>query len=302
MKIACFYDNQGTFIKPILDHWAAIGHEVKSCPYYDPSWVGWADVTFFEWVDSNIQKASREKPAKGRIIARCIDVDAYAKHPGAVDWGWVDDLVFIADHIKDWVLDWANVTPNVKVHHIPCGIDLDKFTFKERSHGLNLAFVGRLWIGKNVGMALQVLLALRNATGDDYKLFIRGDGWHPNWWEYYCKHFIEDNGLQNSVIIEGEVPSIDEWLEDKNYIITPSYKEAFSYVTGEAAAKGIKPLVGNFWGSSDIWPREWIFNTETEAVDMVLWGDYDSSSYRGVIEECYPLKRQLERFDNLISS
>jgi glycosyltransferase involved in cell wall biosynthesis len=126
--------------------------------------------------------------------------------------------------------------------------------------------------------------------GPGYRLHLLGTRNTEKWLHAYLDHMVDELGLD---VTETErVDDVDAWLEDKDYHVLASAKESFSYATAEAAAKGIKPLVHNFYQARDIWPDGWIWNTVDEAVDMIR-GDYDSAGYRRYIEEHYSLDRMM---------
>jgi len=304
MKICVSDACNGKFSKDIVNHWRALGHEVKTSIYPEYDRIAESDLVWFDWVDNSLIKMSREKPPKrGRIIARLFDIDYYANHYGAVDWEWVNDLIFINDRIMNLTMKKQKFPPHLKIHRIDCGINLDRFTFKSKPLGRHIAFVGRLWIGKNVAMALRILATLRKeyqmTWQDDWHITILGSGWHPNWYEDYCKNLVKVLEIEDAITWIGHVPDVNEFLEDKDYLLLTSFKEAFSYVVGESLAKGIKAIIHAFPDAEKIWPKELIFSTEEEAVMRFHEGCHPIR-YRKFIEERYPLKKQLEAFDKIL--
>jgi hypothetical protein len=124
--------------------------------------------------------------------------------------------------------------------------------------------------------------------GPEYRLHLLGTRNTEKWLHAYLDHIKDELGLD---VTETErVDDVNTWLEDKDYHVLASAKESFSYATAEAAAKGIKPLVHNFYRARDVWPDRWIWNTVDEAVDMIH-GDYKSEEYRCYVEEHYTLDR-----------
>jgi glycosyltransferase involved in cell wall biosynthesis len=95
---------------------------------------------------------------------------------------------------------------------------------------------------------------------------------------------------------------MNDYFEDMDYILNPSLKEAFSYVTAEAMAKGIKPILHNWLGAGDTWRENWLYLTPDEAVDMILSGytEKESKNYRKYIEERYDARRMCREVDELL--
>lgn len=298
MNICVFDACNGKFSSGIVNHWKAQGHEVKTAIYPEPDWIKESDVAWFDWVDNSLIKTSNEfRPQKKRIIARLFDVDYYAGHYGAVDWTYVDDLIFINDRIQKLVMEKITLPSNVHVHNIKCGIDLDKFTLRKQPvNNKHLVWIGRYWIAKNLAGALQVYKTLVKHD-HEWRMTVLGERPDPKWWEDYLNQLIEE---VPGVTYVKHVPDVSAFLEDKSHLILTSFKEAFSYVTGEAMAKGIKPVINNFPSAKDIWPKKFVYTTEEDAVNMLLDDSYNPTEYRDFIETNYSLKKQLNHFDRLL--
>lgn len=285
MNIYIVDNCHGKFSGVLKDAWIKAGHEVTlfhcfHLPYYEK-----ADVVYFDFVDSNAQWYSTylDKPSNKTIVARCVDIDAYQGHPGAVDWKKFDGLIFIAKHIQEYCNKTCPVVADVKQYLVRCGVDTSKFSMSPRmAHSelqdttrypeLNIAWVGRLWIGKNFAGVLDICYLLKK-RGINFKLNVRADTADPRWWEEYYEYKIRDMGLENNIVYHDYVEDMNLWLDGMDFAVVSSFKEAFSYATAEAASKGIQPLIHNCMGMRDIWPEKWIYNTPDEAVELILNGD-----------------------------
>jgi hypothetical protein len=135
--------------------------------------------------------------------------------------------------------------------------------------------------------------------GPGYKLHLLGTRNTEKWLHAYLDHIKDELGLD---VTETErVDDVDAWLEGMDYHVLASFKESFSYATAEAAAKGIKPLVHNFWRARDIWPDEWIWDTLDGAMEM-FGGEYESRLYRRYVEEHYSLGRMMTGLNRAIGT
>lgn len=277
------------FIGPILDWWREAGHEVKYELGYNPEIHEWADVYFVDVCDNNAKVASQNRFPGSRLVIRVIDIEAWAGQPAAVNWDNVDACIFGAQHIWELVESYVQFPNGLELWHIPFGIDVDKWTFVEdRWNRRDVAWIGRPWIAKGLNVAIQIMMGLSSewtlhCLMDDFK--------RRDWYGAYIHHIIEESNL--NVEITKSVKSVDEWLDGKDYIIVSSVKEAFSYAAAEAMAKGIKPLIHNFWRASDIWPREFIWNSVDDALAMIHNMDYNSAKYRQFVAERYSLDRMM---------
>ena len=304
MKILIVDPWKEKFTKSIREHWTAQGHDVTTSIWWGPDLVSASDVCYFYAVENNLKRASneQEKPPNTRIIAEAVDADIYGGHWRKVNWDWVDGLVCMSKHMHDFMK--PKLPDTLPVHHVPGGVDLDKWTYRRNPvRNYNIAWVGRYWIAKNLFGALQVFRQLlRRDERNPWHLYVRSEGWSPNWWRAHCEAYVEANPIlqERVTFVEKWVPDLNEWLEDKAYILSTSFKEAFGYSIGEAAAKGIRPVLQFTKGIYDIWPAEWVFNTHVESeMHFLAACCYYPAQYRAVVAERYPLAQRLEMLDDI---
>ena len=314
MKICVFDPWKYKFSQPIIDHWKEQGHDVRQTLYCDPEWIKWSDVSYFESIDNNLIAWNREmeptpwrnaRPQK-KAIARGIDIDLWMRLPLGVDWTMVNDLILIQPWMEQVMRAYLGDTVLPPITVIPCGVDVNKFTYKERINpGFHLAYVGNLWEIKNPARAIEILYALvKKNPSLPWKLTIVGDT-QPlkNGSPYYLNHMqwlVEHYGLQDRVEFHTErIEDLVSFYHEIDYMIVTSYKEAFSYVTAEAMSCGVKPVIYHFWNADQIWPKELIYVTHEEAVDIIM-GEYHSRQYRDYVADKYPLSKMLESFDKLL--
>lgn len=301
MKIAVFDPYRGKFTQDMIDWWTAHGHEVKMEIYYNPEMVMWADVVWFDTCDNNLLSATNPNQAlkdewkytnrpgawdihemdlsNKKVIVRPIDIEVWQGH-FAYDnmWDVVDDVIFLAPHIqKIMMADSRPQAGKFKQHIIPCGVNLDRWTFKDRSDGFKIGVVAERWVSKGVDYVIQIAYKLKSIN-PKYRIYWLGKNNDYHWELSYLEDAIKRYKLP--IILEEEyVDGLDAWWEDKNYCLSASKKEAYGYNIAEAMAKGIKPIVHAFYGSEDIWPDMTWFGID-EAVDMITEMEYDSNSYR----------------------
>jgi len=281
-------------------HWEAQGHEVIRDRYFDPVKVDWADVSFFEFCTVGTQRASDPndelwknipQPLDKNIIVRAHDIDIWTGQTSIVKWNWVNNLVFVADHMKKECLRGIKIE-NTKVHMIPHGINTEKYTFRDKPRGNKIAWVGNINWPKNLSMALQVLL-----ENPEYELHVVG-GPYNMWHRAYIDGLVRRNNLK--FFYTDRVEDMNQFMEDKDFILVTSMKEAFSFVTGEAMSKGIKPLINHFYGAEDIWDPKYLFDKVSEVKEMLK--DSNPIEYRNFIEARYPLNKMLSAYDSIINN
>lgn len=301
MKIAMFDPYNGKFTDDMVAWWTEHGYEVKREPYYNPELVMWADIVYFYTCDNNLLSATNpdqalkdewkysnrpgawdmhEMDLSGKkIVVNPIDIEVWGgSHAHERMWDVVTHCIFVAPHIRDIAYaDSRMQSYTGKVTTIPYSVNPDRWTFKERERGFNIAVVAEVWESKGIDYVLQIAYKLKQID-ERYNITYVGRNQDYHWHQMYRKEFIENNNLPITFI--EWVDNLDEFLEDKNYLLHSSTKEAFSAVTSEAAAKGIKPVLHAFGGYKPLWGDSgWIWQSIDEAVEMITSNDYDSWYY-----------------------
>lgn len=325
MIITIYDPYVGKFTSDMQKWWEAQGHEVRRSTYYDPKLVEGSDVLWFETTDNNILSATNPSQAlladaanfkpwdlhehdlQGKkVIVRPIDIEVWQQHYWGARWDVVTDMIFIAPHIRNLVevelLDGYH--QDMRVHTIPCGVNLDRYSFKERRPGFDIAVVSERWISKGTDYILQIALKLQKID-PRYKIHWLGKWSETQWEQAYMTDFVERHKLNIEFTnVLSDDTTVDEFLEDKNYLLHGSHKEAFSYAMGEAAAKGIKVVGHRFYGADWLWGDSgFLWDSIDQAVDMITDQDnYDSPLYRRyLIDKGYTTDSMMSKIQEVIN-
>jgi len=289
-------------------HFLKTKYEVRTCYNNNnhdiESAVRWADIVWLEWANElTIELTNRSSLFdEKRVICRLHSYEALDGHARNIGWEKIDDLIFVAEHIKNIALQQVpNLLDRVKnVSVIPNGINLDKIVFKDRAEGTNLAYLGHINYKKG---PMLLLHAFRELVQVDkrYKLFIAGDFQDPRY-DLYFNQMIKEMNLTDNIQMDGWVEDVATWLEDKQYIVCTSVLEGHPVGLMEAMACGLKPLIHHYVGAKEIYPAKYIWNTIPEFITMVLDDNYNSLEYRQFIEYKYSLSNQLINIERVLSS
>jgi glycosyltransferase involved in cell wall biosynthesis len=303
-KIALLDSWKLKFAQPIKEHWESLGHTVLVNPLW--SEVSEADLIYFYQSDNQLVEFTTQKMThRGKVYAGVIDIEAWANQPQTADWSQVDGVTFIAEHIRDMVL--PHIAPPPKVSLIKPGINLEKYPLRppndtESRPVRRIAYVvgdKRIWDVKRFDIALMMLRDLLDSTKFIWQLHVLGSYSTHEQYNDYCQHLIENLQLENFVIWYERQESVSKWLDDKDFFLLPSTKEAFSYATAEAMAKGIKPILGN-WRSADVNWEPFYCKTIGQMFSKFLESDYDPRKYRQFIVDNYDEKRYLRQLDEFL--
>ncbi|GAB6189231.1 hypothetical protein JCM30566_09700 [Marinitoga arctica] len=262
--------------------------------------IDWADIVWFEWANEVAIIGSYYQKLIGKpAIIRLHSYESLSYYPTKINWNNIDKLILVADHIKDIIRSYIpNIENMVDIEIVHNGIKLDTIKFKKREKGFNIAWVAHISHKKNPPMMLQIIKKLVEKD-KRYKLHIAGD-FQDLRYEIYLKHMIKEMGLENNVIFYGWVDDMEEWWEDKNYLLSTSIHEGHPYNVIEGMAKGIKPIIHNYYGSKNQWPNDLIFNSVDEAANLVIETKYESEKYRDFIENNYYFKKMLNNIKKII--
>lgn len=299
MKIVIFDPYNKKFTADMIGWWQSQGHEVKFQQYYNPQLANeWADVIYFFTCDNNLLSATNPDQAlladganykpwslhdmdlsNKKIIVHPVDIEVWLGHFAYENmWDVINDVIFPAPHIQQIMMaDSRPQAGHFTQHIIPFGVNLDKWTFKERSKGFHIGVVAERWISKGVDYVIQIAIRLKDID-DRYKIYWLGKNNDYHWEREYLVDFIEREKLP--IILEEDfVEDLDTWWEGKDFVLHCSHKETFAYAVAEAMAKGIKPVFHRYYGAGATWPGL-TWTSIDEAINLITENAYDSNSYR----------------------
>ncbi|WP_082234760.1 glycosyltransferase [Halobacillus massiliensis] len=261
----------------------------------------WADICWFEWCDDlAIYGTKLSLSYEKKIIIRLHSYEAFTYNIHRINWHSVDRIIFVGQPIKDYVLSQIPHVNQNKAVVIENGVNLEKFTYKQREKGFNLAFVGYINYKKGPMLLLHAFKALHDRD-PRYKLFIAGANQDKRYTLYF-NQMLEEFGLTDAVIIEPWQNDVNQYLENKHYIISSSLFESQHMSVMEGMAKGLKPLVHNFYGAKLIYDPSFVWSSIDEFVEMVLSNEYSPVTYRNYIEQNYSLDSKVNKLNNLMGN
>ncbi|TFG50857.1 MAG: glycosyltransferase family 41 protein [Candidatus Brocadiia bacterium] len=262
--------------------------------------MNWSDISWFEWC-TNLAAIGSRMPKVCKNIVRLHRYEAYEEWPRKINWENIDTLITVGNNItKDTLF---NKVPNLRnmtrIVDIPNGIDLDKFPFAQRKKGKNIAFLANLRMVKNPALVLQCMQKL-NYLDRDYRLFFAGN-FQDEVLEQYLRHMVNTLNLRDVVFFDGWQNDVCKWLEDKHYIVSTSLCEGHPVGILEAMARGLKPVIHNFLGAEQTFPKEYLFNISEQFCQQILSSDYEPMKYRSFVEQNCSLRKQLAQVKDVFA-
>lgn len=302
-KLAFFCGADGpTFLNPILGHlkerFDIQVFDGKSSQQLHEL-MQWSDISWFEWC-TDLAAVGTAARKSCKTIVRLHRYEAYSDWPQKINWHNVDVLVTVGNtavknHLVSKIPQIANLTSIVTV---PNGVDVDNISFVDRPRGKNIAFVGNIRSVKNFPLILQCMQKL-HYIDNRYRLFVAGI-FADAVLEQYIKHMVSVLALEDVIIFDGWQNDVNSWLGDKHYIVSSSLIESQGMGILEGMAAGLKPVIHNFCGAEEIYPKQYLFNIAEEFCQQILSDDYTPLQYRQFVQQRYSSSRQLKDINGLL--
>lgn len=255
---------------------------------------GDAALVWCEWAGEEAIKFTRGEK-RCRIVVR---VHGYETHDGKLkrmDWLKVDDVIFVAEYLRDMALaDCPVIGEACNVFVVPGGVETGKFAVADGKTGRRIAMACYGNYKKNLPMALQILAKLPS----DYTLHV-ATRWQSHQLAMYVDHMIGELGLAGRVEFCPWQSDLNEFYADKDFYLSASIEESFHYALAEGMAAGLKPVIHCWKSARDFYNPEWIFKTVDEAVDMILAG-CRPEEYREYAVEHLDVSRNLKRVRRIL--
>jgi glycosyltransferase involved in cell wall biosynthesis len=303
-KIALFRTGSGDDAA-LADAWAFVEQRFMVEYYRDHVEDGieglfeWSDIAWFDGGGEIVVEASR-LPRSGKTIVSLRPSDVRGDWVRDVWWERVDIVVQIGTSaVEETLLEKVpDLRTRTRLVVIPNGMNLARYTFRERPRGKHLACMGRLSMEANPAFLLQCMQKLHYIDGG-YRLFFAGRFENPVL-EQYVRHMVQTLGLSDAVSFEGYPNDLHAWLADKHFVVSSGIGEGQveSLVAGMAC--GLKPVVHNFPEAERLFPSECLFNIAEAFCELVVGQDYDPAGYRRFVEERYPIAEQLKQINRIL--
>ncbi|PID29169.1 MAG: hypothetical protein CR982_03620 [Candidatus Cloacimonadota bacterium] len=265
-----------------------------------------SDILWLEWADFNLLQIS-QLPKKCKLITRLHSYEAYLPYLDSIEWQKVDKIIFISPQIMEYLKSKLPTLNNLDtLVYQSEGINLNRFKFKERTHGFNFAYIGHLIQTKNISLLLQIIKMVTEKDSryrfDIFgKFALDGGSISKEIPERYFHNQVKRLKLEKFITLHGHIDqdTMIKRLENTNYIISTSYREGLPFNILECMAMGIKPIIHSWPGAEICFDEKFIFDYMGEIFEMIK-GEYESKSYRKFVEENHNLDDYFKFLDSII--
>ncbi|MGH8774639.1 MAG: glycosyltransferase [Jiangellaceae bacterium] len=261
----------------------AAGRRIPSLDEADEELLRWPDTVFVDWCDNAAMWALLHVPPHVRLVVRLHSIEAFSHQPHMMDWSRVSDLIFVGQHVRDFMLRAVPTMARVgRIHVIPNEMRLGRFALPKRAGAeRTLAMVGWGQKVKDAAWAVEVLARLR-ATDDRWRLMLVGRDFAESqttsgarYREQFRARAARDDVCDGVVHVpySDDLPNV---LCDAGFVLNASLRESFGVGLCEGAASAAVPVVRNwpvyaaYGGASAVFPANWVVADVDEAVERVL--------------------------------
>lgn len=253
--------------------------------------LDWADVVFVEWCTSLAALMTFVDPRDTRVVVRLHSYEAFTQWPHLMDYGRVDDVVFVSEHLRDLA---AAVIPALsepgarRLQVLPLAMKLQRFPRpKPDDARFTIGVVGASKVVKDPLWAIDVLRELRRHD-QRYRLqLIRGKLQHDKsaaTQEYADRLALAVRGLGSAVEVLGHTDDVPAALERVGVVLSSSTRESFHIGLVEGAASGAVPVVRDwpfFPGAArSLFPADWVVDDPPAAAERILAVTSTDSAWR----------------------
>ncbi|GAA4693666.1 glycosyltransferase family 1 protein [Phytohabitans rumicis] len=248
--------------------------------------LDWADTVFVDWCVAPAGLFTLVDPGDARIIVRLHSYEALTRWPHMVDFSRIDDLVFVANHIRDLttsLVPYLRDGNGPRMHVLDNAMDLKGFLVeKEPEARFQLGMVGINQVAKDPRWAVEVLRRLR-AQDERYRLLLVGGEMDPDVsvaTKDYLTAFRGDLAeLEPSGAVRrfGSTNDVPKALAQIGVILSTSVREGCHCGLMEGAASAAVPVVrdwpffaGRPNSARTLYPQDWVVGSPEEAAQRVL--------------------------------
>jgi glycosyltransferase involved in cell wall biosynthesis len=282
-----------TFILPIMEHFAGVGHTVTRPTDITARILEDLDVLWLEWANEatiQITAGLAGMAKRPRVIVRCHSYEALAGHCEAVTWSSVDKVIFVSDHVRKYVEARCPLIAHKSVT-IPNGLAIPDAPPTFDKSNKNIFWAGDLNHKKGPMLFAEVVKALR-PFGYQFHAIPRTVD--PRF-DAYIQHTLRpDDVVWHPPRPRSEMAAL---YSEMGWVLSTSPWESFQYMVAEAVMHGCIPLVHAWPGWSQFYPNAW--ESVKEVAEWIQWmpnsfGEEAAAKLRGFGETLmYPRLEEL---------
>ncbi|HEX2143167.1 MAG TPA: hypothetical protein VHG10_01540 [Glycomyces sp.] len=249
--------------------------------------LDWADTVFLDWCVGHAAMLTTIDPGDTRVIVRLHSYETFTRWPHLADFSRVDDLVFVAEHLRGLTTELVPQLHGPQAPRMPVVFNAAQLSdfVREKSPDarFNLGMVGVGQVVKDPLWSVEVLRLLREED-ERYRLLLVGDDMDRNFSHATRKY---RNRMEKelaplvkagAVLRLGPTDDVASKLTDVGFILSSSVRESAHLGLMEGAASGAVPVVRDWpyfagmthGGARTVYPHDWVVDTPAAAAQRIL--------------------------------
>ncbi|KKM88233.1 hypothetical protein LCGC14_1260780 [marine sediment metagenome] len=256
------------------------------------------DMTIVEYLGAEAINATKRSVSKN-LVLRTRGVEVYEGHLRKIIWAHVKWLLTLGEHQVDYFeRRWHRLgCKPYNIDWLPQVAPLEKFELrKDPKENNNVAMLSNITGRKGSDRIPEFLLRYPNKRIEHYGT-ICAYGYSV---QEFVRWRLEKLGLSDRYKHRENVSfdKISEWLENKTYLFFPSIAEGLGRAVLECMCKGVKPIIRNYKGASELWPSQLLYN-DIKDIDRIMDLQYEPEAYRKFVEDRYSKQAILNKFKDI---
>lgn len=256
----------------------------------------WADTVFVEWCNVAPAIVSLVDPGRARVIVRLHSYEALTMWPHLVDLSRIDDLVFVAAHVRDLAV---TIVPRLRqpgaprLRVLPNAIDLARFRLpKVADARFTVAMIGVRSVVKDPCWAFEVIRLLRRED-PRHRLLLVGADFDATTsaaaaaYDRRYRRELEALEAEGAVVRHAFTADVPGVLRQAGVLLSSSVREGAQQAVIEGAASGAVPVVrdwpffaGRPNSARSMLPSGWVVATPDEAAARILGATATEAGWR----------------------
>lgn len=275
--------SSSNFLTPLVKEWKKDKKVFVSTEPFSPVFADKAKVIWCEWLrNASLDVATYD--CKAKKILRIHAYEAFSELIYYTDFSDFDTVIFVAEHIKDFVESKVGKIPNAVV--IPVGVRVNGYDpVKEQNN--KIAYAGQISRKKGIG---ELFLIARELP--EYEFHVAG-----KFVDEDVAQFFEEKKPDN-ITLEPFSYNLKEWLKDKTYIINTSLREGNPITVLEAMEVGLKPLVYDWIGAKEIYGKTY---KNIKELKGLLNEPYEPSIYKEFVKTHFNFEDTFKKIESVIN-
>jgi glycosyltransferase involved in cell wall biosynthesis len=271
------------FIDPLVKEWRKDKEVFVSTEEFNPQMADEAEIIWCEWLHNKAVDVANYK-CKAKKFLRIHAYEAFSNLIHYVDFSKFDSVIFIADHIKDYVESKVGVIENAVV--IPAGVDTSKYPLVEKEKNNKIAYAGE--VSRKKGVDLLMFLA---ESLPEYEFHIAG-----KYNEEDVARHVNESRPENLIAYPYAHGTLNEFFKDKTYFLNTSLREGNPITVLEAMSCGLQPLVRNWIGADDIYGG--FVYKNIQQFEALLKMDYNPQVYHDIAKR-FDLQKTINELNEI---